>query len=121
MPNKISHTSSPVQKRTLRVRANLVGSSARPRVTVFRSNRYITAQAIYDSTGTTLAAVSDRTVTKTKSKQTKTARATQVGEQLAQALQKKGVTQAVFDRGPYRYHGRVKAVAEALRAQGVQV
>ena len=118
------HSSNATERRTKRVRAKLVGTAQRPRVSVYRSNRYISAQAIEDVAQKTLVFASDtqNVVTKkTEATVTKTQRATKVGEMIAEQLKKMKVTSAIFDRGPYRYHGRIKAVAEALRAQGVQV
>ena len=118
------HSTSAKERRTKRVRAELIGSAQRPRVSVYRSNRFISAQAIDDVAQKTLVFASDAQVAvakKTDESITKTQRATKVGEMIAEQLKKMKITSAIFDRGPYRYHGRIKAVAEALRAQGVQV
>lgn len=104
----------------MRVRGKLKSSPARPRVTVFRSNQHLFAQAIDDGKQIVLAAAYDLALAKTE-KLTKTQKAAEVGQALAQKLQAKKITQAVFDRGAYRYHGRVKAVADALRSEGIQV
>lgn len=103
--------------RKLRVRANMHGTATKPRITVARSNRFIFVQAIDDVAGATL--VSARNTTSEKG--TKTDRAQAVGTLIAEGLKKKHITEAIFDRGAYRYHGRVKAVAEALRSAGIKV
>jgi large subunit ribosomal protein L18 len=102
--------------RATRVRARMTGTAQKPRLSVFRSNTSITAQVIDDVTGTTLCAASDIT-TKTG---TKTERATTVGDMIGKAMIAKGIMTCVFDRGGCLYHGRVKALAEAARATGVQ-
>lgn len=126
MKNTNYHSSNAKARRTKRVRAKLHGTALRPRVSVYRSNRYISAQAIDDDTQKTLVFAKDTQLVKKTSKKTvvtenKTQRATKVGEMIAQQLIAMKIHSAVFDRGPYRYHGRIKAVADALRAQGVQV
>ncbi len=118
------YSSSTKERRTKRVRAVLHGTAQRPRVSVYRSNRYISAQAIDDDAQKTLVFASDTqkdAIKKAGDVVTKTQRASKVGEMIAEQLKKMKITSAIFDRGPYRYHGRIKAVAEALRAQGVQV
>lgn len=104
-------------RRKQRVRGKMQGTATKPRVSVYRSNKHLTAQAIDDVAGKTIAAAHDLGATSG----TKTERATQVGAALAADLKKKKVAAAVFDRGAYRYHGRVRAVAEALREKGINV
>lgn len=118
--HKITHT-SPAVKRRLRVRARVRGTVERPRVTVHRSNRYIWVQVINDQAGLTVAAADDKKFVSGKKAGTKVERASQVGANIAQQLQKINITKVAFDRGSYRYHGRVKAVAEALRQSGIEV
>jgi large subunit ribosomal protein L18 len=106
-------------KRRRRVRAKVSGTAARPRVSVFRSNRGLSAQLIDDVAGRTLAAVNwHEPDLKGASKPERTKRA---GELLAERAKAAGVSQAVFDRGGYRYHGHVKTFAEALREAGIDV
>jgi len=106
-------------KRRRRVRAKVVGSPARPRISVFRSNRGIFAQLVDDEAGRTLASVnwteSDLRGLKPMEQ------ANQAGRLLAERAQAAGVDRAVFDRGGYRYHGRVKALAEGARDGGLTV
>lgn len=119
---RLDHTITATQKRALRVRAKLVGTATRPRVSVTRSNKHIWIQAIDDSSGKTIVAVSDKAIrAKEKTTLTKLEAASQAGVAVAKALQAKKITQVVFDRGAYRYHGRVAAVATALRTEGIQV
>jgi large subunit ribosomal protein L18 len=104
-------------KRRRRVRAKISGTPERPRVSVFRSNRGISAQLIDDLAGSTLAAVNWHEVDlRGLSSEQRTKRS---GELLAERAKAAGVSQAVFDRGGYRYHGNVRAFAEALREAGL--
>lgn len=99
-------------KRTIRhkrIRAKIKGTKERPRVAIFRSNQYISAQAIDDSIGKTLASV--------RGPKNKPAAA---GSELAAKIMAAGITKIVFDRGGHKYHGRVKAFAEGLRTGGLQ-
>lgn len=98
-----------------RIRAKVSGTSSRPRMAVFRSSRYLQLQVIDDERGKTILGFTDRQM---KGK-TKTERARAMGKEAAQKIAAAGFTQAVFDRGGYRYRGRVKALAEALREGGV--
>jgi len=110
------------RRRALRVRNSLRRKSGgRPRLSVFRSSKHIYAQVIDDSSGTTLAAASsiDKALRdKLKSGADRDA-AAQVGSLIAQRAQEAGVKQVVFDRGSYLYHGRVKALADAVREAGL--
>jgi large subunit ribosomal protein L18 len=114
-------TTKPQQrlKRRRRVRAKVSGTAERPRISVFRSNHGISAQLIDDAAGRTLAAVNwyepDLRGLK-KPERTKRA-----GEALAERAKAAGVSQAVFDRGGYRFHGHVRAFAEAVREGGISV
>jgi len=106
------------QSRKTRVRYQTKGDSLRPRLHVFRSNQYIYAQIIDDSKGITLAAASEKQLeTKTG---TKTDRAIAIGELIAKQAKKAKITKVRFDRGYYKYHGRVKAVAESARKNGLE-
>ena len=104
-------------KRRRRVRAKVTGSAERPRISVFRSNRGVFAQLIDDASGRTLAAVNwteDELKSLKRMEQAKKA-----GALLAERAKAAGVETAVFDRGGYRYHGRVKALAEGAREAGL--
>lgn len=106
-------------RRQRRVRAKVIGTPDRPRVSVFRSNRGISAQLIDDSKGHTLAAVSwsepeMRSIAPME-------QAEKLGKLLAERAKAAGASTVVFDRGGYRYHGRVKAFAEGLREGGLSV
>ncbi|MDF7637742.1 50S ribosomal protein L18 [Leuconostocaceae bacterium ESL0958] len=104
-------------KRHKRVRGKISGTAARPRLNVFRSNVHIYAQLIDDVAGVTLASASSQSseVTGTKVEQ-----AIKVGELIAKNGQAKGIEEVVFDRGGYVYHGRVKALADAARENGLK-
>jgi large subunit ribosomal protein L18 len=106
-------------KRRRRVRAKVSGTATRPRISVFRSNQGLCAQLIDDVSGHTLAAVSwFEPELRSLAKPERTKRA---GETLAERAKAAGVSQAVFDRGGYRYHGHVRAFAEAIREAGITV
>lgn len=112
---KTSHKHNLRLRRHNRVRAKISGTADRPRLCVFRSSKFIYAQLIDDTQGKTLISISDA---KTK-KGTKTESATAMGEQLAVAAKKNNISTVVFDRGGYKYHGRVKALAEGARKGGL--
>jgi large subunit ribosomal protein L18 len=105
--------------RRRRVRAKIVGTAERPRIAVFRSNRGIAAQLIDDAAGHTLASVS-WTEADLRSLKPGDA-ATKAGELLAQRAKDQGIERAVFDRGGYRYHGKIQAFADGVREGGLQV
>jgi len=107
------------ERRAHRVRSKLTGTAERPRLSVFRSSKHIYAQLIDDLNGVTLAAAS--TAAKGKAPYGGNVKAAAaVGQKLAEAAKAKGIKQAAFDRGHYRYHGRVKALADAARKSGLQ-
>lgn len=111
------------ERRHLRIRRNLRGTSERPRLTVFRSNKHMYAQVVDDIAGTVIAGVcgSSKAITeKVKSDKEQFAESRAVGEEIARIATEKGVTRVVFDRGGYKYHGRVKALAEAARKSGLE-
>ena len=106
-------------KRRRRVRAKIAGTATRPRISVFRSNRGVSAQLVDDVAGTTLAAVAwYEPELRGLGKAEATARA---GTLLAERAKAAGVSEAVFDRGGYQYHGHVRALAEAIREAGLTV
>jgi len=108
------------ERRHSRLRKKVLGTNARPRLNVFRSDKHIYAQVIDDLTGHTLASASDiDTDTKAQADGTKSDKAKLVGTIIAQRALDAGVKQVVFDRGGYRYHGRVKALADAAREAGL--
>ena len=109
---------NPRKKRQARIRGKVAGDAARPRLSVFRSNTSIYAQLIDDVRRHTLCSANELEL-KGKSGN-KTERAALVGQLLAEKALKGGIKQAVFDRGGYRYHGRVKALAEGARQGGLK-
>lgn len=106
------------KKRQKRIRRNLSGTAERPRLNVFRSNKNIYAQLIDDVEGVTLASAS--TLDSEVSGNNKTERAAGVGALVAKRANEKKITEVVFDRGGYLYHGRVQALAEAARENGLK-
>ena len=107
-------------RRSVRTRAKLRAVGNRPRLSVFRSRKGIYAQVIDDAASKTLAAASDREIAeKERAKMSKVDRAKKVGEMVAERAKKKKVSKIVFDKGSFRYHGRVKALADAAREGGL--
>ncbi|MEY4577702.1 MAG: hypothetical protein RL701_2405 [Pseudomonadota bacterium] len=106
-------------RRKLRIRKKITGTTERPRLSVFRSNKQIYAQVVDDAQGSTLATATslklERADDANKSKV-----AEQVGEAIAQVCLSKGIKQVVFDRNGYIYHGRVKALADGARKGGLE-
>ena len=107
-------------RRHRRVRKRVTGTPDRPRLAVFRSNSHIYGQLIDDEAGQTVAAASDLEADLRTGAGEKSARAAAVGTRLAERARGAGVTQVVFDRAGYRFHGRVKALADAARAAGLE-
>jgi large subunit ribosomal protein L18 len=107
------------RKRHDRIRLRLEGSRSRPRLAVFRSLKHIYAQVIDDSTGRTLAAASTVETERRGSTQTKTEEAKIVGRLVAERARSAGVEHVVFDRAGFRYHGRIKSLADAAREAGL--
>ncbi len=103
-------------RRHLRVRRRISGTAERPRLVVFRSLKHIYAQLVDDVAGRTLMTVSSSAVTEGK----KSERSVQVGKSIAEKAKAAGITRVVFDRAGYKYHGRVKAVAEGAREGGLE-
>jgi large subunit ribosomal protein L18 len=101
------------------IRKKISGSPERPRLSVFRSNKDIYAQIIDDVSGVTLVSCSSLTKDVISQPVTKTDKSIQVGQQLAEKAIAAGIKQVVFDRNGYKYHGRVKALADAARAGGL--
>ena len=102
-------------RRHLRVRKRVAGTAERPRLVVFHSLKHIYAQLVDDTTSRTLATVSDHKLTGKKSD-----KSTEVGKLIAQKAKDAGFSSVVFDRAGYRYHGRVKAVADGAREGGLE-
>jgi len=115
----VPHKLESREKRHRRVRATVEGTPQRPRLNVFRSVKHIYAQVIDDSQGHTLAAAGSLDKELREGTGTKTAEAQAVGRLVAERAKAAGITQVVFDRGGYQYHGRVKALADAAREAGL--
>jgi large subunit ribosomal protein L18 len=102
-------------RRHLRVRKKVAGSPERPRLVVYRSLKHITAQIVDDVAGRTLMTVTSSALTGKK-----TEKSTEVGKRIAARAKEAGITRVVFDRAGYKYHGRVKAVADGAREGGLE-
>lgn len=116
--NRLQKKSQNLAQRKNRVRATVIGTPERPRLSVTISNLHISAQIIDDSAHKTLAAAT--TVGDKKATGTMTERAAYLGEQLAKKAKAKKVTKVVFDRNGRKYHGRIKALADAARQNGLE-
>jgi large subunit ribosomal protein L18 len=108
------------QRRHLRVRKKVRGNAARPRLAVFRSNKHIYAQVIDDVAGRTVASASTMEGDKGSASTGSVAAAKAVGERLGERAKSAGVDSVVFDRGGFKYHGRVAAVADGARSAGLE-
>jgi large subunit ribosomal protein L18 len=115
----IASRSAARQKRHARLRLRVAGDAARPRLAVFRSLNHIYAQVIDDASGRTLAAASSLEPDLRSASGTKSAEAAAVGRLVGQRAKAAGVAQVVFDRAGFRYHGRVKSLADAAREAGL--
>jgi large subunit ribosomal protein L18 len=109
-------------RRHARVRSRINGVAARPRLAVFRSLHHIYVQVIDDVTGSTLASASTREkeIAKDLESRKSVGAAEKVGKAIAERAKDKGITAVVFDRGGYKYHGRIKALADAARGAGLE-
>lgn len=107
------------RKRKLRIRGRIKGTAGRPRITVYRSNRNLYVQAIDDANGVTLAAASSVTAEMRELRPT-VADAVRVGEAIGARLKEKGISEVVFDRNGYLYHGVVKSLADGARKAGLK-
>ncbi|HWA64646.1 MAG TPA: 50S ribosomal protein L18 [Candidatus Paceibacterota bacterium] len=108
-------------RRHVRIRAKISGTASRPRVAVFKSNRNLFIQFIDDAAGKTILSSQVVAADKIKAKGTKTEREIAVAKSLAEKAKAAGITEAIFDRGGFAYHGRVKAVADTLRENGIKL
>ena len=115
MINKVSRNQMRLMRHS-RVRSKIVGTTEIPRLSVFRSNKNISCQVIDDETGTTLASASSLKIKNGGNIEG----AKVVGKEIAEACKKAKITKVVFDRGGYLYHGRVEALAEAARENGLE-
>lgn len=117
---KVNHNITTKMRRVTRTRSKVRGTGERPRLNVFRSNETTYLQVIDDAAGKTLASASGKEV-KDHETLTKLSEAIEMTKVLANKVKKLGIKKLVFDRGPYKYHGRVKAVADTIREQGFEV
>ena len=117
--NKQKAQQEQLLRRQKRIRAKVVGTAQRPRLSVYRGVKHIYASLINDETGVTLCTASDRSKAAQSIKKMKTARAHGIGLELAKVAKAKGITKVVFDRNGRIYHGRVRALAEGAREGGL--
>ncbi|PKM91270.1 50S ribosomal protein L18 [Candidatus Falkowbacteria bacterium HGW-Falkowbacteria-1] len=117
--NKQKEKKNKLDRRHKKIRMKIVGISSRPRLNVFRSNKGMYLQLIDDSTGKTLVSVNSKEV-KDTGKLKKVEKSFEMGKILGERALKANIKEAVFDRGGYKYHGRVKAVAEGAREAGLK-
>ena len=106
--------------RKKRMKDKIIGSSKRPRISVFRSSKHIYAQLIDDSKRITLVGLSEKSIKSKLEKKTKIEIAELLGEELAKQAKSKKILKVVFDRSGYKYHGRIKALAEGARKGGLK-
>ncbi|MDE2019325.1 MAG: 50S ribosomal protein L18 [Patescibacteria group bacterium] len=118
--NHLKSTNRKRQRRAARSSARIAGTAGRPRLAVHRTNRFMYAQLIDDVAGKTLAAVNNQKPA-TGSKKTKTEQAFAVGKALAEKAAAKKISAAVFDRRSYKFHGRVKALADGAKEGGLKI
>ncbi|MBP7700658.1 50S ribosomal protein L18 [Candidatus Woesebacteria bacterium] len=120
----INHYTTKTESRKKRVSGKISGTAERPRLTVYRANKYAYIQLVDDVKEVTLLSMSDAKIRKSlkkTEKMTKTESITKATEELVAKMKKAKISAVVFDRGQYKYHGRVKAVAETLRNGGIRV
>lgn len=112
----MNHKKERTQKRHKRIRGKISGTAERPRLCISRSAKYIYAQIIDDEKRITIVSANDKEIKKGK----KTERAVEVGKLIAKEAKNKKIKKVVFDRGGYKYHGRVKSLAEGARKEGLE-
>ncbi len=109
------------KKRHKRIRSEIRGTKSKPRLNVYRSSKHIYGQLVDDTTGNVLASAKDKDIEKEiKEDNRKVKLAFETGKLLGKKAKKEGIKKAVFDRGGYKYHGRVKALAEGAREAGLE-
>ncbi len=108
-------------KRKIKIKARIHGTEARPRLTVYRSNKYISAQVINDDKGKTIVSINSKNIKIDKTnKMNKSSISFQVGKEIAEKAIKKKIKKVIFDRSGYLYHGRIKAFADGAREGGLE-
>ena len=119
MSNSKNTTRVAREIRHRRVRKNVSGTASKPRLSIFRSTQHTYVQVVDDIQGHTIASAA--TLDKSIVEKTKLLRASAVGKSIAVKVQEKGISTVVFDRGGYKYHGRVKALADSIRDSGIKI
>lgn len=122
MINQVIQSQKRRQKRALRVRKHLRGTSTKPRLCVVKSNNHLQAQLIDDEAGVTLVGIStfSKQFRNTEFNRKNKESARKLGEHIAEVAKSKNIKEVVFDRGPFKYHGVLAALADAVRAAGLQ-
>ncbi len=123
MQSETKNTINRAKKRKMRIRKNLQGTAVKPRLSVFRSNQNVSVQAIDDVNGVTLAGIGtyDKEIKAVKKGKTQKELSALVGVKIAEKLKEKKIETVVFDRGEYKYHGIVAALADAVREAGIKL
>lgn len=110
------------ERRKIRNRIKISGTSSRPRITVHKSNKFVFVQAVDDSVSKTIASIHEKSLGKLgKLGKTKAGASIEIGKKLAEKLINLKIKEAVFNKGGYKYHGKVKNVAEGLREAGIKI
>lgn len=115
---ELHHKTSKLRREN-RIRAKAQGTKFRPRFTVFRSNKYTYVQLVDDISGKTVASISQNVVKDLHNGKNKVAAAFEIGKEIAKVAAEKNISKVIFDRGSYRYHGRVKSLADGAREGGL--
>ncbi len=118
--NRAKNTNKKVERRTKRTRSRISGTAKKPRLSVFRSNRFTYVQLIDDENGKTLVSASTKSFGKKEASLKQLEQAEMLGKILASKAVEKGLKEAVFDRGGYKYHGKIKSVADGAREGGLK-
>jgi len=118
--NRTKVINKKIERRKKRTRSNIFGTAKKPRLSVFRSNRFTYVQLIDDENGKTLVSASTKLFDKKEADLKQLEQAKLVGKLIASKAMEKDIKEAVFDRGSYKYHGKVKSVAEGAREGGLK-
>lgn len=119
MSSQLKLKKSRLVRRKIRIRSKIIGTKERPRLTVYRSSKHIYVQVIDDTAGRTLAQINTGQIE--KGKLTKSLKAQTIGKELGVLLKKLKISEVIFDRGGYKYGGRVKQLAESVREAGIKI
>ena len=118
--NRAKNTNKKIERRKNRTRSKILGTAKKPRLSVFRSNRFTYIQLIDDENGKTLLSASTKSLSKKETSLKQLEQAKLLGKLLASKAVEKGFNEVIFDRGSYKYHGKIKSVAEGAREGGLK-